>query len=44
MIAARELAMSLDEDPELRAYENMALEGRCEDRFPEQTLDVVQSG
>jgi ATP-dependent DNA helicase RecG len=43
--AARDLAVQiLDEDPELRAYEHVALEREMRDRFPEQALDVVQSG
>ena len=45
VIAAREMAVELiDKDPELRAYEHMALEKEVRDRFPEQALDVVQSG
>ena len=45
VIAAREMAVELiDKDPELRAYEHMALEREVRDRFPEQALDVVQSG
>jgi ATP-dependent DNA helicase RecG len=43
--AARDAAVELlDEDPELRAYEHIALEREMRDRFPEETLDVVQSG
>ena len=34
----------LDEDPDLRAYEHMALEREMKDRFPEESMDVVQSG
>jgi hypothetical protein len=34
----------IDDDPELRAYENIALQKEVRDRFPEQALDVVQSG
>jgi ATP-dependent DNA helicase RecG len=42
---ARDLAVEiLDEDPELRAYENMALEREMRARFPENALDVIQSG
>ena len=42
---ARDLAVSiLDEDPELRAYEHIALEREMRARFPERALDVVQSG
>ncbi|MDQ4145526.1 MAG: ATP-dependent DNA helicase RecG, partial [Actinomycetota bacterium] len=42
---ARDLAVSiLDEDPELRAYEHIALEREMRGRFPERALDVVQSG
>ena len=43
--AARDLAVALlDEDPELRGYEHIALEREMRDRFPDQALDVVQSG
>lgn len=43
--AARDAAVKLlDADPELRAYENIALEREMRDRFPDQALDVVQSG
>ena len=43
--AARDVAMELlDADPELRAYEHIALEREMRDRFPERALDVVQSG
>ena len=43
--AARDVAVSLlDEDPELRAYEHIALEREMRDRFPDNALDVVQSG
>jgi ATP-dependent DNA helicase RecG len=43
--AARDAAVELlDGDPELRAYENIALEREMRDRFPDQALDVVQSG
>jgi ATP-dependent DNA helicase RecG len=42
---ARKLAEELlDKDPELRAYEHIALEREMRDRFPEESLDVVQSG
>ena len=42
---ARRLAEQvLDHDPELRAYEHMALAREMQDRFPEESLDVVQSG
>ena len=43
--AARDLAVEmLDADPELRAYEHLALEREMRGRFPEHALDVVQSG
>ncbi|MFN2488369.1 MAG: ATP-dependent DNA helicase RecG [Actinomycetota bacterium] len=42
---ARDLAVEiLDEDPELAAYEHVALEREMRRRFPERALDVVQSG
>ncbi|MQB00447.1 MAG: ATP-dependent DNA helicase RecG [Actinobacteria bacterium] len=42
---ARDMAVRiLDEDPELRAYEHQALAREMRDRFPDETLDVVQSG
>ncbi|MDP9068890.1 MAG: ATP-dependent DNA helicase RecG [Actinomycetota bacterium] len=42
---ARALAEELlDYDPELRAYEHIALAREMRDRFPEESLDVVQSG
>ena len=45
VIAARKLAEEIvDGDPELRAFEHIALEREMRDRFPEQSLDVVQSG
>jgi ATP-dependent DNA helicase RecG len=45
VIAAREMAEKvIDDDPELRAFENIALQREVRDRFPEQALDVVQSG
>jgi hypothetical protein len=34
----------LDDDPELRAYEHMALAREMRDRFSEVALDVVHSG
>jgi ATP-dependent DNA helicase RecG len=40
----KEALRLLDEDPELRAYEHMALEREMRDRFPEAALEVVQSG
>lgn len=43
--AARALAEEvLDHDPDLRAFEHMALAREMRDRFPEESLDVVQSG
>jgi ATP-dependent DNA helicase RecG len=45
VINARALAEEvIDADPDLRAYEHMALQREVRDRFPEQALDVVQSG
>jgi len=45
IVQARALAVEiLDGDPELRAYEHMALEREMRSRFPEGSLDVVQSG
>jgi ATP-dependent DNA helicase RecG len=45
VIAARRLAEEIvDADPELRAFEHIALEREMRDRFPERSLDVVQSG
>lgn len=42
---AREEAVTLlDADPELREFEHQALQREMRDRFPEDTLDVVQSG
>lgn len=42
---ARDLAVEvLDEDPELRAYDHIALEREMRARFPERALDVVHSG
>jgi ATP-dependent DNA helicase RecG len=42
---ARDLAVQvLDADPELRAFEHRELEREMRARFPENTLDVVQSG
>lgn len=43
--AARDVAVQiLDVDPELGAYEHIALEREMRDRFPDRALDVVQSG
>jgi ATP-dependent DNA helicase RecG len=43
--AARELAEELlDADPELNDYEHRALQTEMRNRFPERSLDVVQSG
>ncbi|MEA2499607.1 MAG: ATP-dependent helicase RecG [Actinomycetota bacterium] len=43
--AGRDLAVEiLDEDPELRGYEHRELEREMRARFPEEALDVVQSG
>jgi len=45
VIAARKLAEEIvDGDPDLRGFEHIALEREMRDRFPEQSLDVVQSG
>ncbi|MGH2750270.1 MAG: ATP-dependent DNA helicase RecG [Actinomycetota bacterium] len=45
VIEARKMAEEvIDHDPELQAYEHMALQREVRDRFPEQALDVVQSG
>jgi ATP-dependent DNA helicase RecG len=42
---ARKLAEEvLDADPDLAAWENQALAREMRDRFPEHSLDVVQSG
>jgi ATP-dependent DNA helicase RecG len=42
---ARDLAIRiLDEDPELKAYENQEIDREMRARFPENTLDVIQSG
>ena len=42
---ARDLAMRiLDDDPDLKAYEHQEIEREMRARFPENTLDVVQSG
>jgi ATP-dependent DNA helicase RecG len=42
---ARDIAVEmLDEDPELRAYENAELAREMHSRFPDQALDVVHSG
>lgn len=43
--SARDLAVRiLDEDPDLRAWEHRELAREMRHRFPEETLDVVQSG
>lgn len=43
--SARDLAMEiLDEDPELAAYEHQELRREMTARFPQDALDVVQSG
>ncbi|MEA2460750.1 MAG: ATP-dependent helicase RecG [Actinomycetota bacterium] len=43
--AARDLAIEvLDEDPELAAYQHRELQREMRARFPEDALDVVQSG
>jgi ATP-dependent DNA helicase RecG len=43
--ATRDAALEmLDEDPQLDAYEHIALAREMRDRFPESALDVVQSG
>jgi ATP-dependent DNA helicase RecG len=45
VVNARNLAVELlDEDPDLRAFEHVALRREMQDRFPEGSLDVVQSG
>jgi ATP-dependent DNA helicase RecG len=45
VVNARNLAVELlDEDPDLRAFEHVALRREMRDRFPEGSLDVVQSG
>lgn len=45
LLAAREIALEvLDEDPELRAWENRELQREMRFRFPSETLDVVASG
>jgi ATP-dependent DNA helicase RecG len=42
---ARDEAMKLlDADPELRDFDHQALEREMRDRFPDEALDVVQSG
>ncbi|HYO61631.1 MAG TPA: helicase-related protein, partial [Actinomycetota bacterium] len=42
---ARSMAVAiLDEDPELRSYENAELAREMHARFPDQALDVVHSG
>jgi ATP-dependent DNA helicase RecG len=43
--SARDLAvLVLDDDPELRAFEHREMEREMRARFPEDALDVVQSG
>jgi ATP-dependent DNA helicase RecG len=45
VLQARDEAVRLlDEDPELRAYEHIALAREMRDRFSDTALDVVQSG
>jgi ATP-dependent DNA helicase RecG len=45
VLAARDLAAQLlDEDPELRALEHLALRREMQARFPERALEVVGSG
>jgi ATP-dependent DNA helicase RecG len=44
MLARKEAVALLDDDPELRAYEHMALAREMRDRFSEVALDVVHSG
>jgi hypothetical protein len=44
MQARGEALRLLDEDPELRAYENIALAREMRDRFSDTALDVIQSG
>jgi ATP-dependent DNA helicase RecG len=45
VMEAREVAVEiLDADPELRAYEHIALAREMRDRFSDVALDVVQSG
>ena len=45
VMSARGLAMELlDEDPELAMFEHQALRREMRDRFPERSLEVVQSG
>jgi ATP-dependent DNA helicase RecG len=45
IIEARELAVRLlEEDPELQHPEHRALEREMRARFPERSLEVVQSG
>jgi ATP-dependent DNA helicase RecG len=43
-MARDEAVKLLDDDPELRAFENQALEREMRDRFPDDALDVIQSG
>jgi ATP-dependent DNA helicase RecG len=43
--AVRDLAVEiLDDDPDLKGFPHLPLEQEMRDRFPEATLDVVQSG
>jgi ATP-dependent DNA helicase RecG len=45
VVTARDLAVELlDEDPDLRRFEHAALRREMRGRFPEGSLDVVQSG
>jgi ATP-dependent DNA helicase RecG len=45
VVQARDEAVRLlDEDPELRGNEHLALAREMRDRFSETSLDVVQSG
>jgi ATP-dependent DNA helicase RecG len=44
MQARREAVALLDEDPDLRSYEHIALAREMRDRFSDVALDVVQSG
>ena len=45
VVSARDLAVELlDDDPDLRDFEHAALRREMRGRFPEGSLDVVQSG
>jgi ATP-dependent DNA helicase RecG len=45
VVSARDLAVELlDEDPDLRRFEHASLRREMRGRFPEGSLDVVQSG